>query len=256
MGYREGMRISWLTAEEIAAARHALTAGGKGWDDHFDADAFVAPTRPDEIEAGEWLRLTEHVARAERVSKIVREGGFDAAVSRFGGSRVAIEAATLAAAALEGELLDLDRVVDVLGCAIDRLVFYAPFLELLVELGKADIERTIEAYERFARDYAHAIVDAPRGPERIGAVHDGLADYYVSAGRLDQAEALFQRRHHEDQNDVAVALTASRAFLAAGSVSHAVRWLGVGADRATQLGRQELATRLREKQERVRVRLS
>jgi hypothetical protein len=53
---------------------------------------------------------------------------------------------------------------------------------------------------------------------------------------------------------VAVALSASRAFLAAGSVSHAVRWLGLGADRARVLGRDDLAVRLRPKQEVVRRR--
>ncbi|MBS1123818.1 MAG: hypothetical protein H6Q90_6046, partial [Deltaproteobacteria bacterium] len=34
------------------------------------------------------------------------------------------------------------------------------------------------------------------------------------------------------------------------------RWLGVGAQRATALGREELAERLRQKQGRVRERLS
>jgi hypothetical protein len=92
--------------------------------------------------------------------------------------------------------------------------------------------------------------------ERIGAVRDGLADFYVSVGRIDDAEALFERRHAEDQGDVAVALSASRAFLAAGSVSHAVRWLGLGAQRAAALGRDDMAERLRQKQERVRERLS
>jgi thioredoxin-like negative regulator of GroEL len=78
----------------------------------------------------------------------------------------------------------------------------------------------------------------------------------VTAGKLEKAQALFERRHDEDPHDVAVALTASRAFLAAGSVSHAVRWLGVGAARAAALGRGELAARLRQKQEAVRKRLS
>ena len=53
-----------------------------------------------------------------------------------------------------------------------------------------------------------------------------------------------------------VALSASRAFLAAGSISHAVRWLGIGAVRAATLGRDEMASRLRSKQARVRERLS
>ena len=90
----------------------------------------------------------------------------------------------------------------------------------------------------------------------VGAMRDGLADLYVTAGMIDRAEALFEERHEEDRADVAVALSASRAFLAAGSVSHAVRWLGMGAVRADVLGRGELATKLREKQAAVRKRLS
>ena len=249
------MRISWLTADQIAAARQALSAGGKTWDDHF-GPAFTAPPMPAGVPADDWAHITEHVARAERVSAIVREHGLDAAKARFAGSGIAIEAATLAAAAHEGDVLSLDDVIGVLGCAIDRLVFYAPFLELLVERGKGELDRTVRVYEAFVAAYASALPATPGGLERIGAVRDGLADFYVSAGRLDEAEALFERRHDEDTGDVAVALTASRAFLAAGSVSHAVRWLGVGAQRATALGREDLAVRLRQKQERVRERLS
>jgi hypothetical protein len=61
------MRISWLTAEEIAAARQALTAEGRAYDDHF-GPAFTAPP---ELAGGrlfDWAGITEHVARAERVS--------------------------------------------------------------------------------------------------------------------------------------------------------------------------------------------
>lgn len=250
------MRISWLSADEIAVAREALTANGKTWDDHFTAGDFTGVVLPADAIVDDWAHVTEHVARAERVSQVVREYGFEEAVSRFATSSIAIEAATLAAAAHEGGLLDVDRVIGVLGCAIDSLVFYAPFLELMVELGKEQVDRTVAAYEEFVGRYASAVATAPRGVERIGAVRDGLADYYVSAGRLDDAEALFEKRHDEDRGDVAVALSASRAFLAAGSVSHAVRWLGVGAERATALGRGDLATKLREKQGRVRERLS
>ena len=249
------MRISWLSAEEIAAARHALTAGGAAYEDHFHPD-FVAPPEPADSPALDWSGVTEHVARAERVSKIVRDSGLEAARDRFGGSRVAIEAATLAAAAHESDELALDEVIGVLSCAIDSYVFYAPFLELLVALGKGQVDRAVRAYEDFAAAYAVALDAVPQGAERVGAVRDGLADFYVSAGRLDEAEALFERRHDEDRGDVAVALSASRAFLAAGSISHAVRWLGVGATRAATLGRDELANRLRIKQERVRERLS
>lgn len=250
------MRITWLSPDDIAAARDALTAGGRGWEDHFTSGGFASPEPVAGVDPVDWQRITEHVARAERVSEVVRELGYEAAVARFSGSGIAIEAATLAAAAHEGEVLQLDQVIEVLHCSIDQLVFYAPFLELMIELGKTQLDRTVATYEAFAVEYARVVVDAPRGHERIGAMQDGLADYYVSAGRLDAAEALFERRHAEDRGDVAVALSASRAFLAAGSASHAVRWLGVGADRAAQLGRDDLASKLREKQDRIRVRLS
>jgi hypothetical protein len=249
------MRISWLSAVEIASARQALTAGGAAYEDHFSPD-FVAPPEPADSPIIDWSGVTEHVARAERVSKVVRDTGLAAARERFAGSAIAIEAATLAAAAHEGNQLALDEVIGVLACAIDGYVFYAPFLELLVALGKDQVDRAVRAYEDFVAAYAGALGAVPNGAERVGAVRDGLADFYVSAGRLDDAEALFERRHDEDRGDVAVALSASRAFLAAGSISHAVRWLGVGAVRAATLGRDDLANRLRIKQERVRERLS
>lgn len=251
------MRISWLSAEEIAAARTALTAGGARWEDHFVPE-FAIPAMPEGSRLLDWDRLTEHVARAERVSQVVREHGLEAARRRFAPSTIAIEAATLAAATHEGDQLGLDQVIDVLRCPIDTYIFYAPFLELMVELGKGEgaMERTISAYEAFVAAYAEALARVPHGHDRIGAMRDGLADFYVAVGRTDAAEALFERRHDEDQGDVAVALSASRAFLAAGSVGHAVRWLGIGAARATALGRSELASRLLQKQEAIRRRLS
>ena len=249
------MRISWLSAEEIAAARRALKAKSPDWDDHF-APEFESPAEPEGLEHFDWARMTEHVARAARVSEIVREQGLEAARARFAGSDVAIEAATLAAAAHQGEALELEQVIHVLRCEIDSYVFYAPFLELLMLMGRDDLDHILETYEEFADSYAQALSAIPHGAARIGAVRDGLADVYVSAGKIEQADALFERRHEEDRNDVAVALSASRAFLAAGSISHAVRWLGVGAGRAQALGRDELATRLRQKAEVVRKRLS
>lgn len=250
------MRISWLSADEIAAARQALTGGGKTWDDHFASDAaFTAPPKsnPDLLD---WAHVTEHVARAERVVALVKEQGLEAARTRFGPSRFAIEIATLAAAAFEGEELRLDDVIQVLRCPVDSHVFYAPFLELMVSLGTDELDRVVETYEQFAAHYASALASEPHGKDKINAIADGLADFYVRAGRIEQAEALFERRHDEDFGDVAVALSASRAFLAAGSVSHAVRWLGVASARAAVLGRDELASKLRQKQERVRERLS
>ncbi|MFN0245442.1 MAG: hypothetical protein ACKV2T_00955 [Kofleriaceae bacterium] len=248
------MRISWLSAEEIAAARQALTANGATWDSHFQP-AFATPDTVEGPEFLDWNGITEHVARAERVSEIVRDYGLDEARARFGSSSSAIEAATLAAAAQEGDHLSYDEVLALLARPIDSYVFYAPFLELLVELGRHSIERTVRAYEDFVDAYARAMAEFPHGPQRLGAVRDGLADYYVSAGQIEKAQTMFERRHDEDRNDVAVALSASRAFLAAGSVGHAVRWLGVGETRARELGRLELAEKLRAKQESVRKRL-
>lgn len=250
------MRISWLSAEEIAAARQALKASGSSWDDHF-APEFAAPAEPPGLEHFDWTGMTEHVARAERVSEVVREHGLAAARARFATSDNAIEAATLAAAAVQDETLDLQEVMKVLRCDIDTYVFYAPFLEMMIEMSRGgDRESAIATYEQFVDNYANALSAIPHGAARVGAVRDGLADFYVSAGRIDEAEALFEQRHEEDRNDVAVALTAARAFLAAGSISHAVRWLGVGAGRAQTLGRDELAERLRTKAETVRKRLS
>lgn len=249
------MRISWLSADEIAAARRALKASGESWDDHFAPD-FDVPAEPPGLEHFDWAHLTEHVARAERVSEVVREQGLHAARARFAGTDVAIEAATLAAAAHLDDALDLDEVIGVLQCEIDSYVFYAPFLELMLQLGRRDLDRAVKAYEEFVESYANALSKVPHGAPRVAAVRDGLADVYVTAGRIEEAEALFEVRHEEDRNDVAVALSAARAFLAAGSISHAVRWLGVGAGRAQALGRDELATRLRQKQEAVRKRLS
>jgi hypothetical protein len=249
------MRISWLSPEEIAAARRALRAGGASWDDHFGPE-FATPAEPEGLEHFDWAKMTEHVARAERVSEVVREQGLAAAWARFAASDVAIEAATLAAAAHQSDTLDLDQVLKVLRCEIDTYVFYAPFLELMIRMTRDDRAAAVQTYEEFADAYARALSSVPHGNMRVGAVRDGLADFYVTAGLIDDAEALFERRHEEDRNDVAVALTASRAFLAAGSISHAVRWLGVGAGRAAALGRDELADRLRQKQEAVRKRLS
>ncbi|HEX3757816.1 MAG TPA: hypothetical protein VHW23_03880 [Kofleriaceae bacterium] len=249
------MRISWLSADEISSARQALTAGGASYEDHFHPD-FVAPPEPADTALLDWAGVTEHVARAERVSQIVRDTGLTVARARFAGSPSAIESATLAAAAHQSDELGFEEVLRVLACPIDGYVFYAPFLELLVALGATQLDRAVRAYEDFVAAYARALSQIPHGAARVGAVRDGLADFYVSVRRFDDAEALFERRHEEDRGDVAVALSASRAFLAAGSLGRAVHWLGVGAGRAATLGRSELAGRLRTKQERVRERLS
>lgn len=248
------MRISWLSPDEIAAARKALTAGGATWDSHF-APGFTTPDQ-EKPEFLDWPGITEHVARAERVSEVVRDFGLDEAKARFGQSQSAIEAATLAAAFHEGEQLTLEQIEKLLQLPVETYVFYAPFLELMVEKGKSDMNRVVAAYEPFVAAYERAMVGVPHGKDRLAALRDGLADLYVFADKIDEAEVLFEKRHNEDFGDVAVALSASRAFLAAGSISHAVRWLGMAAARAHALGRMDLEKKLREKQDNVRKRLS
>src|SRR3569623_711495 len=249
------MRISWLSAEEIAAARQALKADGATWDDHFDPE-FETPPPPADTQLLDWEGSSEHGARAERVSEVGREQGLSAARARVAASAVAIEAATLAAAAHQDGALDLDQVIKVLRCNIDSYVFYAPFLELMIEMGKGERELAVTTYEHFVDAYAAALREIPHGSAKGGAVRDGLADFYVIVQQIDKAEALFERRHEEDRDDVAVALTASRSFLAAGSVRHAVRRLGLAASRAQPLGKADLATRLRQTTASVRKRMS
>jgi len=249
------MRISWLTAQDITRAREALSSSGDGWEAHF-APAFVAPPTPDGVNPLAWDRLTEHVARAERVSEVVRVQGLDAALSRFRGSGIAVEAATLVAAARMADAVDYELVSEVLHCAVDEHLFYAPFLEMLIGLGRNDLDRAVGDFEVFCDNYRGVNATVNDWSERVAAVRDGLADAYVTAGRLDQAEALFRERHAEDTGDVAVALSASRAFLAAGAISHAVHWLGIGAMRAHDLGRNAFAQVLRDKQNTIRKRLS
>jgi len=249
------MQISWLAPDQIAAARAALRARAPAWEDHFSPE-FAPPPMPDGVVIGNWAGITEHVARAERVSEVIREQGLDAARARFGASSRAIEQATLASAAHQADELDFDAVTRVLDADIDELVFYAPFLELLIALGRAERDRALRTYESFAAAFAAAPSTAANWRDRIRAVRDGLASAYVDAGRLDDGHALFATRHDEDRGDVAVALSASRSFLAAGEVARSIHWLGIGAERADELGRADMALRLRDKVTSLRRRLA
>jgi len=249
------VRISWLAADVVTAARTALRTRSPDWADHF-TPGFEAPPRPDDIIVPDWVRVTEHVARAERVTDLLRAQGLEEALRQYAGSPHAIEVATLAAAAHHVDALSLELVELVLACEVDDLLFYAPFLELLVRLGGDDHARVLAAYERFSAAYAAKDSREASWRERVGAVRDGLASVYVFAGRYDDGHALFATRHDEDRGDVAVALSASRVFLAAGALARAVAWLEVGAERADALGRPEMATKLRDKQAALRKRLS
>jgi hypothetical protein len=251
------VRISWLQAEVIRAARDALISKSPDWEAHFLPD-FAAPPEPDDFPGDDWPRVAEHVARAERVSRVVREQGFHGAVDEFGESEHAIELATLVAAAIEVDELSLDLLEALLTAEIDDLIAYGSFLTLLVEMGQAsgDGDRMIDTYERFCTAVMEKDCDASQGADRVAAVRDGLASVYVGSGRLEEAEDIFTARHEEQRDDLVVALAAARAFLAHGAVARAMHWLGRGAERAQRLGRPEMEARLRIKEDALRRRLS
>ena len=246
------MRISWLSAEEIAAARRALKADGRDAGTTTSVPTSTSDARRaarvSSISTGRGSPSTSRAPSASPRSCASKGSPRPARGSPASG--VAIEAATLAAAAHQDDALDLDQVIDVLRCEIDTYVFYAPFLELMLALGRGDLDRAVQHVRGVRRRVrARAIARSRTAPRASAPCATGSPTSTSRAGLIEQAEALFETRHEEDRNDVAVALSASRAFLAAGSISHAVRWLGVGAGRAPALGRDELATRLRQKQE-------
>jgi hypothetical protein len=258
------MRISWLEPDLVRAARAALAAhradhsqqaGEAGWAAHF-TPRFEPPPAPPGIDPGRWPHIAEHVARAERVSEEIRARGLAAAMMAFRTSGQAIELATLVSAAVQVDQVTFELVAALLGCEIDDLVIYGPFLELLQQLGGRRREQALGVYERFCAAFAAKSSEQPMWRDRVDAVRDGLAGFYVHCGRYDQAHALFEQRHREDARTLVVALGASRAFLAAGAVGRAVTWLGLGADRAGALGRDDMAARLRAKQDTLRARQS
>jgi hypothetical protein len=249
------VRISWLPPDLIAAARTALRERGEDWSVHFTPD-FESPPAPPGVVSRDWPHIAEHVARAERVTAVVVEQGLEEALRQFAASSHAIEVATLAAAAHHVDQLSFELVELVLASDIDDLVFYTPFLKLLVELGGDQYDKVVAAYERFSEAYGAAPSSEAGWRDRVDAVRDGLANVYVLAGRLDEGHALFERRHTEEPGDVAVALGASRSFLAAGALARAIHWLDVAIGRARGLGRADLANVLVEKQAALRRRMS
>jgi hypothetical protein len=249
------MRISWLAPDVISAARSALQERAGDWGAHF-TPGFDPPPRPDGLAVIDWEHVTEHVARAERVTAVVQEQGLEEALKQFVASPFAIEVATLAAAAHHVDQLSFELVALVLACEVDDLLFYAPFLRFLVELGGNDHDRVIQVYEAFVESYEAKQSRESGWRDRVDAVRDGLAGVYVFAGRHDQGHALFEQRHSEDTGDVAVALSASRAFLAVGALARSVQWLETATLRARSLGRAELASLLIDKQAALRRRMS
>ncbi len=255
MRYTGSMRISWLEPQVVSAARAALQQHRAVWAEHF-RPVFAPPPAPAEIEAHEWPRIAEHVARAERVGEVIREGGLIAGQAQFGNSVHAIELATLAAAAVQNESLTLDFVVAVLRAEVDDLLVYGEFLRLLETLGRDDRELVKAVYTDFCHAFCAAPSQLPMWRDRVDAVRDGLAGFLVRNGDYDEAEEIFLRRHEEETGSLVVALTAGRAYLSAGAVGRSMKWLERGAERASVLGRPEVQARLEAKREALRARQS
>jgi hypothetical protein len=254
-GYNGTMRISWLSPDTVRAARAALESRHRDWGAHFQPE-FVPGPAPAGIDAAGWPRIAEHVARAEHVGHVVREHGLDEALARFRHSEHAIELATVTAAAMQTDRATFEMVEALLLRDVDEGIAYGGFLELLQTLGRDRRERAVEVYERFCAAFASKVTHQPMWAERVAAVRDGLAAYYTTSGRHEQAHALYLERHAEERDTLVVVLGASRAFLAAGEVGRAILWLGLGAERAEALGRPDMTARLRAKQEALRARQS
>ena len=270
------MRISWLEPEVIRTIRAALRAGvparparsarpdraglagtsdAPDWALYFVPE-FRAPRTPMGYERDYWERVAEHVARVERVSQVIREDGLEAAYARFRGSGHAVEQATLVVAAVQTEQLEFELLGEFLGCDIDELLVYGTFLDLLSGFRASHRDQALTCYETFCAAFVAVSSAMPHWPDRVNAVRDGLASFYIRCGRHDDGHRLFLERHEEDPGSMLAALAASRSFWSAGATGMAIDWLGRGAQRARALGRPELAARLREKQDVLRSRQS
>ncbi|GAB4518904.1 MAG: hypothetical protein Tsb0020_37450 [Haliangiales bacterium] len=247
------IRISWLAPDVVKIARQALSARASSWGEHFRG-GFDAGPAPAAIEPEDWPAIAEHLARAEHVSEVIRDRGIEAALAQFEGSPHAVELATLATAAAYVDAVELDLVAALLERPIDPYIAYGGYLELLTSLGDEQPERTLAIYERFADAFSATRTQQPMWVERVAVVQSGLAGFYVKCRRFDAADAIYSKRHAQEPTTLIVALGASRTFLAAGALSHAIDWLGHGAERARKLARPDMATRLEAKQASLRAR--
>ncbi len=248
------MRISWLGGDVVVATRKVLT-DSRSWEGLFAPDFQLPCTSPPEVDQELWPQIAEHVARAERVNDVMSREGVERTAARFAMSPHAIEVAmVIAATEVEGKA-PLSLVNLLLRCSVDVNLVYGEFLSMLVNREEARTE-TLSKYQEFCEvvEQHRSMFTAWR--ERAAAIREGLADLYVSSRRAEDGDRIFRERHREDSNDVAVALSASRAFLAAGEISWAIEWLGRGADRAQNLGRRGMEDKLRGKQGVLQKRLS
>jgi len=248
------MQVSFLTPDVLQAAKQALEAHQSDWEAFFRPH-FEAPPAPDGLDPRVWPFLAEHVARAERVAARVRADGARVAVDAFGASPHAIEVATCVAAAAEGDFATVGMVQALLERDIDQLVAYGTFLGMLMSspLPPADV---VDIYDEFYRRCAQQEPSQPQWTERVQMMRVGLADLLVSAADFDRAHDLFLSRHREDSQNITTAITASRSFLGAGQTARSIQWLGLGEQRARDLGRTDMADTLARKQVSLRKRLS
>ena len=254
------MRLSWVRPDLADRVRDLLRGALSSWEEVFDGDEVRAGDPPEglELPASAWPALATHVARAERVKEAIGRSGPLAAVARFGTSPYAIERAALVAeAAPQTPEDEWDALAGILACPIDQWLMYGQFLSRLVELGTArDPAGTVAVYETFVRAAEATETDEPSWPERVRAARDGLASLYVRVRAFDAAEKLYRTRFAEEPQDTTIAIGAARAFLEAGETARAAAWLGLGAQRAEEIGRPELAATLRGKLSAVRARLN
>ena len=249
------MRISWLEPSIVEQTKQALQAHKDTWDAFFTPE-FRAPPAPMGFQIKEWSHVAEHVARAERVSVIIRRDGLEHAIKTFFRSPHAIEQATLVSAANQANALTMELLENLFSSNVDDLIVYGTFLHLLTAQGADDLPRTLAVYERFCATIQITKSNHPMWQDRVAAVRDGLASFYVTCGRYEQAHALFRERHDEQTPDLLVSLGASRAFLSANATGRAIQWLLLAADRAMNLGRTSTANTLRRKAATLRKRLS
>jgi predicted Zn-dependent protease len=253
--------MSWVHPALAEAARTALRQGRTSWAEVFTPEDRLRPVpAPEGIDAANWPRIAEHVARAERVRELIAEKGLSAARARFAASAHAVERALLLeaeVAAGEPEAHELAGVLGVLACAVDEQLAYGHFLSRLVELASVrDPAGTARAFEAFVVAARALEPQDPSWPERLRVAEDGLGALYVKVGRIDDAESIFAQRFASEPGDTTVAITAARAFLEQGDVAHAVAWLERGAVRARGGGRANLADTLESKAQSLRNRLS
>jgi len=248
------MRFSWIDADLLRATQEVFVAEPESEEDF--TSGFELPPAPEGVSEADWPRVVEHVARTDRVLRLIAQEGLARARHAFADSTQAAEIAALAAAALEADELEIDLIEALLDCPVDEHVAYGAVLAELVAIGARENQwRVVDLYATFCSKAAEKTPLTDSWLDRVDAMRGGLAGAYVSCDRCDDAHRIFETQHSELTDNVYIALSASRTFLAAGKVRRAADWLEIGAERALSLGRTAMETKLREKSAALRKRL-